>query len=168
MTALTSQDLSTLLERLDDEPADALESDVLEFKSSKVNAKSIRESVVAFANAQGGTLVIGVADRSRSRNAAIEGIENLDPSDLQRSIYDGTDPRITVDVEELVELEKRLLVVRVPSSGQLHTTTDGIAKIRVGKESKNLTGSNLAQLLVSRRLTDSTAQIGARRRDRCT
>jgi ATP-dependent DNA helicase RecG len=128
MTALTSQDLSTLLERLDDEPADALESDVLEFKSSKVNAKSIRESVVAFANAQGGTLVIGVADRSRSRNAAIEGIENLDPSDLQRSIYDGTDPHITVDVEELVELEKRLLVVRVPSSGQLHTTTDGIAK----------------------------------------
>ena len=53
MTALTSQELGTLLERLDDEPADALESHVLEFKSSKVNAKSIRESVVAFANAQG-------------------------------------------------------------------------------------------------------------------
>ena len=159
MTALTSQDLSTLLERLDDEPADALESDVLEFKSSKVNAKSIRESVVAFANAQGGTLVIGVADRSRSRNAVIEGIENLDPSDLQRSIYDGTDPHITVDVEELVELEKRLLVVRVPSSGQLHTTTDGIAKIRVGKESKSLTGSDLAHLLATRSGTDHTAQI---------
>ena len=99
---------------------------------------------------KGGTLVIGVADRSRSRSAAIEGIENLDPSDLQRSIYDGTDPHITVDIEELAELEKRLLVVRVPSSGQLHTTTDGIAKIRVGKESKSLTGSDLAHLLATR------------------
>lgn len=159
MTALNSQELSKLLERLECEPADALESDDLEFKSARVNAKSIRESVVAFANAQGGTLVIGVADRSQSRSTAIEGIENLDPSDLQRSIYDGTDPHITVDVEELIEPEGRLLFVKVPSSGQLHTTTDGIAKIRVGKESKSLTGSDLAHLLATRSGTDHTAQI---------
>ena len=159
MTALTIQELSTLLERLDGETADALESDVLEFKSSRVNAKSIRESVVAFANAQGGTLVIGVADRSRSRSAAIEGIENLDSSDLQRSIYDGTDPHITVDIEELSEPEGKILVVRVPSSGQLHTTTDGVAKIRVGKDSKSLTGSDLTRLLATRSGADHTAQI---------
>ena len=159
MTVLTTQEISTLIERLDGEAADALESDVLEFKSAKVSAKSIRESVVAFANAQGGTLVIGVADRTRSRSAAIQGIENIDPSDLQKSIYDGTDPRITADVEELTEPEGRILVVRVPSSGQLHTTTDGIAKIRVGKESKALTGSDLAHLLATRSGTDHTAQI---------
>lgn len=159
MTALTSQELSALLERLDGESADALESDVLEFKSSRVNFKSIRESVVAFANAQGGMLVIGVADRAHSRSAAIEGIENLAPGDLQRTIYDGTDPHITVDIEELDEPEGRLLVVRVPSSGQLHTTTDGIAKIRVGKESKSLTGSDLAHLLATHSGTDHTAQI---------
>ena len=159
MTALTRQELSTLLERLDGETADALESDVLEFKSSRVTTKSIRESVVAFANAQGGTLVIGVADKTRHRSTAIEGAENHDPDGLQRSIYDGTDPHITVDIEELAEPEGKILVIRVPSSGQLHTTTDGIAKIRIGKESKSLTGSDLAHLLATRSGADHTSQI---------
>ena len=166
MTTLTSKELRELLERLDGESADDLESENLEFKSGaargsavRAQSRAIREAAVAFANAKGGTLVLGIADRKRKRSDAIVGVGRISASDLQRNIYDGTDPRITVDVEEMMEPEGRILIVRVPRSNQLHTTTDGIAKIRVGKESKNLTGSNLAQLLVSRRLTDSTAQI---------
>lgn len=40
-----------------------------------------------------------------------------------------------------------------------HTTSDGVARIRVGKESKPLTGSNLANLVVSRGRRDLTAEI---------
>ena len=166
MTTLTSKELRELFERLDGESADDLESENLEFKSGdargsavRAQSRAIREAAVAFANAKGGTLVLGIADRKRKRCDAIVGVGRISASDLQRNIYDGTDPHITVDVEEMMEPEGRILIVRVPRSNQLHTTTDGIAKIRVGKESKNLTGSNLAQLLVSRRLTDSTAQI---------
>ena len=166
MTALTSEELRELLKRLDGEPADALESEHLEFKSANARrdevrnqSRSIRESVVALANAQGGALVLGVADRKRTRSSAIVGVGRLNRHNLQRDIYDGTDPHITVDIEEVNEPEGRILIVKVPSSDQLHTTTDGIARIRVGKESKRLTGSNLAQLLASRRVTDSTAQI---------
>ena len=159
MTALTSEELSKLLERLDGEPADALESDVLEFKSSRVDVKTIRESVVAFANAQGGNLVIGVADRSRTHAASVEGNAKFDISDLQRSIYDGTAPNITVDIEELMEPEGRILLIRVPRSGQLHTTADGIVKVRIGKNSKSLTGTNLTNFISTRRGADHTAQI---------
>ena len=159
MTALTSEELSKLLERLDGEPADALESDVLEFKSSRVDVKTIRESVVAFANAQGGNLVIGVADRSCTRAASVEGNAKFDISDLQRSIYDGTAPNITVDIEELMEPEGRILLIRVPRSGQLHTTADGIVKVRIGKNSKSLTGTNLTNFIATRRGADHTAQI---------
>ena len=166
MTTLTSKELRELLERLDGESADDLESQHLEFKSAdargaKVRAQSraIREAAVAFANAEGGTLVLGIGDGKRTRADAIIGVKRLDPRDIQRDIYDGTDPHITVDIEELHEPEGRMLVVRVPSSDHLHTTTDGVARIRVGKESKRLTGSNLAQVLASRRVTDSTVQI---------
>ena len=75
-------------------------------------------------------MVLGVADRKRTRSAAIVGVGRIDPRDLQRDIYDGTDPHITVDIEAMDEPEGRVLIVRVPSSNQLHTTTDGIAKIR--------------------------------------
>ncbi len=166
MTALTSEEIRELLERLDGESADDLESQHLEFKSAdargakvRAQSRSIREAAVAFANAEGGTLVLGIADGKRTRAEAIVGVKRLDPSDIQRDIYDGTDPHITVDIEEMLEPEGRVLVVKVPGSNRLHTTTDGIAKIRVGKESKSLTGSGLAQFLVTRRSSDRTTQI---------
>ncbi len=166
MTALTSEELRELLKRLDGEPADALESNHLEFKSGNARgaqirnqSRTIRESVVAFANADGGNLVLGVADGKRTRSAAIVGVQRIDINDLQRDIYDGTDPHITVDVEEVIEPEGRILIVRVPNSNQVHTTTDGMNRIRVGKESKPLTGSGLAQLFETRSGTDHTAQL---------
>ena len=158
MTSLTSEELRKLLERLDGESADDLESEVLEFKSSRVSVKAIRESVVAFANTKGGALVIGVDDKSRTRAEAIEGTDNFDTADLRRTIYDGTAPNITVDIQELIEPEGRVLLIRVPQ-GSFHTTTDGNARIRVGKESKPLLGTNVVDLLVTRRSTDLTAQI---------
>ena len=159
MTPLTSEKLRDLLNRLDGESADDLESEVLEFKSSMAKIKSIRESVVAFANAKGGNLVIGVRDRSNTRDAAIEGNTNFDPNRLRASIYDGTDPHITVDIEELTVPEGKIVLISIPSTGQVHTTTDGVAKIRVGKESRSLTGSDLQRLFASRRGTDLTAQF---------
>ena len=157
-------EISELLDRLDGEPADALESETLEFKSwdprsqqRKTQLRSLRETVVAFANARGGLLVLGVADRRRTRSDAIQGVGNLVADGLRRDIYDGTEPHILVEVDELQEPEGRLLVVRVPPGLPPHTTSDGVARIRIGKESKPLTGSTLAQLLVTRSGRDVTA-----------
>jgi len=154
------------LHRLDGEPADSLESETLEFKSwnpagsaHKAQVREIRETVVAFANAQGGLLVLGVADRKRTRAEAIHGVGSLDADGLRRDIYDGTEPHILTEIYELQETEGRVLVIRVPPGMPPHTTSDGVARIRVGKESKPLTGSNLANLVVSRGRRDLTAEI---------
>ena len=162
----TLEQIRDLLTRLDGQPADALESETVEFKSwnptgrdIKARFREFRETVVAFANAGGGNLIIGVSDRARTRSEAIHGVGNLDPTSLRRDIYDGTDPHILVEVEELDEPEGRLLVVRTPRGLPPHTTTDGVAKIRVGKESKPLTGSSLAQIFVTRGGRDVTAEI---------
>ena len=163
---LTLAELSALLGRLDGEPADALESETLEFKSwnplgraRKDQVRDVRETVVAFANASGGLLVLGVADRKRRRSDAIHGVGDLDAASLRRDIYDGTEPHILVEVGELREAEGRLLAVRVPAGLPPHTTTDGVARIRVGKESKPLTGSSLAQLFMARSGRDVTAEV---------
>ena len=157
-------ELRELLNRLDREPADALESETLEFKSwdsqgqqRKAQVRNLRESVVAFANARGGLIVLGVGDRKRTRSDAIQGVGDLVASGLRRDIYDGTEPHILVEIDELPEPEGRLFVIRVPPGLPPHTTTDGVARIRVGKDSKPLTGSTLAQLLATRGGRDVTA-----------
>ncbi len=163
---LAIDQLKDLLQRLDGEPADALESETLEFKSwsthgeaLKNQIRDVRETVVAFANANGGLLVLGVADRKRTRSDAIHGVGDYDASGLRRDIYDGTEPHILVEVSELWEREGRLLVIRVPPGLPPHTTTDGVARVRIGKDSKPLTGSNLAQLFMARSGRDITAEI---------
>ena len=93
----------------------------------------------------------------RTRSDAIQGVGDLVAAGLRRGIYDGTEPHILVEIDELQEPEGRLLVVRVPRGLPPHTTADGVARIRIGKDSKPLTGSTLVQLLVTRGGRDVTA-----------
>ncbi len=165
MTTMKTEELQILLERLDGEPADALESEALEFKSWRRSdsyarkIQSVREAAVAFANANGGALVLGVADAKRSRADAIQGVDELDIADLRRQVYEGTDPHILVDVEEVQEPEGRIVLMRIPRGTMIHTTTDGLAKIRIGKASQPLTGSNLRRILDTRGGSDFTAVV---------
>lgn len=159
-------ELRKLLDRLDGQPADALESDTIEFKSwddspsaYKTQLRTIRETVVAFANASGGYLLLGVADGKRTRADAIHGVGPIDLDNLRRNIYDGTDPHILVEIEELTAPEGRVLAIRVPRGVPPHTTSDGVARIRIGKDSKPLTGQSLVELALRRGRHDRTAEI---------
>lgn len=159
------ENILQVLEKLDDSVADSLESETLEFKSwkqpiedRKGRIRRIREAVVAMANSRGGAIVLGVADRTLTRAAAIHGVGDLDADLLRRDIHDGTDPHILVDIEPLDTPQGRVLVLRVPRGIPPHTTAEGVAKIRVGKESKPLTGSNLARVLTTRGRRDLTAE----------
>ena len=163
---LPADQVRSLLRRLDGEPADAIESDILECKPWDPTPSRLKEqlavaaeSVVCLANANGGTIILGVHDRARSRAAAIHGVGTLDAEPIRRAIFDRTEPHLTVDIEELVEPEGRLLLVRVPRGVVPHTTSEGLAKIRIGKECRPLTGAMLTQLVLERRAFDPTAQV---------
>lgn len=160
---MREQDVRLALRHLDGKTTDDLESETLDFTrwdpdDPRRRERAIREAVVCFANAQGGILVVGVRDRVRTRKDAIEGVGPCDIDALRKSIYDGTDPHILVDIEELKEPEGRLLVIRVPRGIPPHTTSDGVARIRVGKECRPLKGSQVAGLIMSRGQQDLTAQ----------
>lgn len=161
---MTREEIRTVLGRLDGAPADALESEILEFKpwiaardACRRQVRVLREAAVAMANARGGVVIVGVADRKRTRAGAIHGVGDLDMEGLRRDIYDGTDPHLLVDIEAIEEPEGRVLVLRIPRGLGLHTTTDGVARLRVGKDSKPLTGSGIARAVAARQLVDLTA-----------
>lgn len=163
---LSDEQLREEFSRLDGEPADALETEQLEFKAwnsgperMKAQLRQLRETAVAFANAGGGHIVLGVRDRKRTRADAIQNLDPLDTRGLQKGIYDGTDPHILVEISELPEPEGRLYAIRVPRGMAVHTTTEGVARIRVGRETKPLTGSGLLALATTRDETDRTAEI---------
>ncbi len=158
-------DLRHLLKRLDAAPADAIESETLECKAwnddpaaRDSQVRELRETVVCLANSRGGVILLGIADRKRSRREAIRGVGDLDARELRRKIYDGTEPHILVEITELLEPEGRVLALHVPRGLPPHTTSEGVAKIRIGKDCKPLTGPNLARLIASGGQFDPSAE----------
>jgi ATP-dependent DNA helicase RecG len=131
------EEILALLDRLDGAPADALETEQVEFKRWQEPRASMSEAIEAaacFANAAGGVVVFGVKDRVAGRARAITGCTGYDLDTWQRAIYDGTRPNLTVEVEELAVPEGNLLLVRVPRGpAPPYGTAAGLYRIRVGK-----------------------------------
>ena len=165
----TKEEIRVLLKRLDGESADVLEDEDLEFKPWEDDVKSLhrtlREAAVCLANARGGTIVVGVMDRQKTRREVIRSVGRHDLAGLRRAIYDGTDPHLLVDIEELAEPEGALLLIHVPKGMPPHMTSDGVAKIRIGKECHPLTGQTLARLMASGGQRDPTAEIVPRAKE---
>jgi len=126
-----------LLDKIDNLPADQLESEVLDFKRWTDAKKSLAEAVqmaVCFANANGGVVVFGVKDDVRGRAKAITGCERYDLDIWRRGIYERTMPNLTVDVAELAVPEGNLIFVRVPKGPTPpYGTSAGLYQVRVGK-----------------------------------
>jgi len=166
MTPPTNTDILMLLGRLATEVADDLESEVLDFKpwtDAKADMRVAVEYAVCFANAGGGVIVFGVADRVRGRAAAIHGIHGVDLDVWRRGIYEATRPNLKVQVEELPVPEGTgtLLVVRVPAAapGVLHGTAQGLFKKRVGKNCMPVDPASLLHARVSSGVVDWSGQF---------
>ncbi len=140
MSIPTDEEILALLDRLDQETADDLESQWLDFKpwtgSRRGDMKVAVEYAVCFANAEGGVIVYGVADQTRGRDQAIVGVGRCDQDVWLRGIYEATTPSINVEISELAVPEGtgKLLVVRVPKGNAgPYGTSQGLFKQRVGK-----------------------------------
>jgi ATP-dependent DNA helicase RecG len=149
------------LHRLEDETADDLESEVLEFKTRPRGRDELKrwlvDMAVCFANQRGGCLVVGVADRVRGRDKAILGIGDVSYRGLERDVYSATDPHILIELEELILPEGTLLAAHVPKGIPPHTTSAGVASIRIGDTCQPLTGTNLARMIGSSGEVDLSA-----------
>lgn len=128
-----------LLDQLETRTADELESELLDFKpwlGPKEALRTACEYASCFANARGGVVVFGVADKLRGRTQAVVGAEGYDADSFRRAIFDNTRPSIEAEIEEIAVPEGtgRVLVVRVSEgTNKPYGTSSGLFKQRIGK-----------------------------------
>lgn len=161
----SKEEILKILEQIEKEPAYKFESETLDFKEWISNPKKLYrtlvEYAVCFANQKGGTLVLGVKDKVKGKERAITGCTGYNIAEIKSRIYEATDPKILVDVEELYikDLDINILLIHIPKGIGIHTATDGTAKIRIGKECKPLTGSMRFQKMTEYGYFDPSAEV---------
>ena len=116
-------------------------------KSSKIQINELAETLIAFANADGGTIAIGIED---GKILGINDQANIRINDFIQCSFDECVPPVEancefVDVVKDNGKEDRILLIHVEASiDEVHKTVSDEAYLRVGDENKKL---NFEQIL---------------------
>jgi len=104
------------------------EDSYTEFKEEKVHSDNLAAEIVAFANTEGGNLIVGVSDEGE-----IIGVTNLD-KEMQRIdniCANNCEPTVYTTIEKLVIDDKKILIVKISKGTQRpYRTNRGIHYIR--------------------------------------
>ena len=158
--------LEKLLDKIWQERSSAskFETQHLDFKTEKETAKAtfhdLAEAAVCFANAEGGTIVLGVRDQTLGPDAFVG--TSIDAGALQRMIYELTNPKLTVSVMPITYGEKALLVVQVPEGLDVYATGKGYSPRRWEDQCQPMHPSDVTRLGEERRGIDWSAQASGR------
>jgi ATP-dependent DNA helicase RecG len=139
MIKLTDLEIEALLNRLENEIADDLESYHLDLKSWKDVGEARRTAIeyaVCFANAGGGVIIFGINDKICGRTKAIQGVDRVSIDAFAKDIFQGTQPSIHASVRlvDVPEGTGQLLIVEIPEGEQKpYGTASGLYKQRVEK-----------------------------------
>ena len=125
------------------------EGKTLEFKRDLSSPRGLLRTVVAFANTAGGTILIGVTDRTRD----VRGVKN--PLDMEERvanlISDSIQPRLLPDLEVIMYGNKQLLAVQVhPGASRPHfikrTGRRSGTYVRVGSTNRQADAQLIAEM----------------------
>ncbi len=139
-----------------------LESQTLEFKQEEADLKRtlglLTDSVVCFANAEGGIIVLGVADRPDASGATLPGVSSRLTADVvRRAIFDQTKPALSVPVVEVSDGGARFLALIVPQGAVFYANSRGTATRRVGRDCMPFTPEQQLQAAAARGHIDWSA-----------
>lgn len=120
------------------------EFQIFDRKSAKIDAKGLAVVLIAFANADGGTVALGVED-----NGELTGVDGMQNhlNDLLRASYDYCAPSIPTTPEYMEVTDSKgnpnhIILLRVTASMKVHANQVDEVYYRVGDKSKKLTSSN--------------------------
>jgi len=142
------------------------EDQTFDCKSIQIDPKALAVPIVAFANADGGVIAIGVSDKTRKIEGIDQHTEKL--NELLRVPFDFCNPSVPVTCSYLPCTDKdgnenRILLMEIPASSSLHTNQTDEAFMRVGDKSRKLTFDERMQLMYDKgeRYYEDTAVYGA-------
>lgn len=125
----------------------ATEDQWFDRKSSRISAKDLARTLIAFANAEGGTAVVGL------HNGSVEGFSGNRRrlNDLRQACIDHAVPPVRSTADEVPCVNDAgeadvLLVVRVPPGERVHETVSGDCYLRAGDESRKLSFNQRQEL----------------------
>ncbi len=124
------------------------EDATIEFKRTLPHRNRLADEIAAFANARGGTILIGVDD-----NGEIIGVDQHELNQTEKTVVeicqDSIDPIVLIFTEKLQIENKNLLKVEVPRSLFVHKTANGYF-IRQGSTKREMSTEQLARLFQTR------------------
>ena len=126
------------------------EDQTFDCKSIQIDPKALAVPIVAFANADGGVIAIGVSDKTRKIEGVDQHTEKL--NELLRVPFDFCNPSVPVTCSYLPCTDKdgnenRILLMEIPASSSLHTNQADEVFMRIGDKSRKLTFDERVQLM---------------------
>lgn len=126
----------------------AAEDQWFDRKSARIGSRTLAESLVAFANAEGGLVVIGLSDGIAADAAANEGAVN----GWRQAGIDFAQPPVRTKVRSLAWTDDdgragSFVLLEVPPSDTVHATAKDEVFLRVGDENRKLTFLQRRELL---------------------
>jgi ATP-dependent DNA helicase RecG len=132
--------------------ASASEHEGLDFKTEKATSREtyvdLADAAVCFANASGGTIVVGVTDRGTGPGCIVG--THLVPDVVRSRIHALTSPPLLVEVEGVRRANRLLLLVRVPEGVEVHSTSKGVHLRRMDDQCLPLRPVEVARLAEER------------------
>lgn len=126
------------------------EKQVFDRKSADIDAKALAITIVAFANADGGDIAIGISDKTRRIDGTDYNVKNV--NELLRAPYDFCEPSVPVEIQKIPCIDDKgrdnhIIVMHIEPSMAVHANQADEAYIRVGDKSKKLTFEERTQLM---------------------
>ena len=142
------------------------EDQTFDCKSIQIDPKALAITIVAFANADGGDIAIGVSDKTRKIEGVDQHTEKL--NELLRVPLDFCNLSVSITSDLLPCTDKdgnenHILLMHIPASSELHTNQADEAFMRVGDKSRRLSFEERIQLMYDKgeRYYEDTAVYGA-------
>lgn len=129
---------------------------------SEPDPEAMAEILVAFANTDGGTLVLGM-----DREGQPVGVDPQEAEDALARALARCRPPVATRWEQMEWEGRTLVLLHVPRSPDLHSLADGRVLIRRGAENRPLEGREIQQLAATKSAGDHEAEpvLGATRED---
>lgn len=122
---------------------------------SEPDVDPMAETLVAFANTDGGTLVVGVDAKGRPTGTTY-------PDELEGALFAAVArcrPPIQTDWQQEETSAGIVILIRVPRSPELHSLDDGRVLVRAGMANRPLSGDQIRHLATTKSSGDYEAEV---------
>ena len=124
------------------------ESSKVEFKTDDVHPITLAGEIVAFANFEGGIILIGVDDSGKITGCIRKDIEEFIINICRNNVR----PSVIPVIEKVVIEKKQIITVTIPRGDTAYSTSRGLYFIRVGSTKQTPTQQELLRLFQKRNI----------------